>query len=161
MKVLMLILGQGELVIAEVDEGTTDDLFYTLVTPGLVLHERGPHGSLGFLLVPWMPQELLSHTLMRLDRSAVKGEVSPSKEFVSFYTVWAAVERDKLKLHAADFRTQIRDIERSVLTRFTKHSRGRQSFITAFDTIDTLPEDLIDLFENAHDNGWGNPSVTN
>lgn len=153
-QIVMLVMARGEIVISALE---VDQRKYTFITPAVVVHERGAQGLLGFMLAPWMPNELLRDANVEMDCQCAVGSLKPTPELVSFYKAWAETERDKLKIHAKDFMAQLAAIEKYHVDRHTKHKErhSREIFVNS----ETLPDTLLSLFEE--DTDWGNPSITN
>lgn len=158
-QIMMVTLERGEIIISEVALGAigtpvqNEFLFYT---PAVVVHERPHGGILGFMLSPWIPNELLATPTIRIMRTRVVGMMTPSPEIVSFYKSWAETERDKLKQFSKEFNEQITEIEKLYIDRY-KDAKKRKTVYSA------SPEKgdndlLLALFEE--DSNWGNPSIT-
>ena len=154
--ILLMLLDRGEMVIARVIEDPASNTLFIFDTPAHVIHERGAHGILGFMLTPWIPNELVQGPVIRVAAGIMRGSLIPTPELLSFYKTWAETEREKLRLFAAEFNAQVSEIEKFHVLKFntTKERKKREVFINP----NAIPDTLIALFEE--DTEWGDPSVT-
>ena len=162
-KIRALLIDKSELIIAEelTDEvhGKTShaDCIW-LKAPAFVYHERAVGGSLGFMLTPWLPNELLTNLVIELDTRKIMGEVQPSLALLSIYKAWSTIEQEKLQEFSADFDAQVTSIETYIKDRFanTKAAHAKRP-ITAANTAH-LSNAIYNLFDS--DTNWGDPNVT-
>lgn len=151
-----MLLERGELVMATVTQDPHSDTLFIFDTPALVVHERAAHGILGFMLTPWLPDELIQGPAIRVAPGLMRGTLLPTPELMSFYKVWAETEREKLRLFAKEFNAQVTAIEKYHLEKFehTKERKKKEVFINP----NALPDTLAALFDE--DTEWGDPTVT-
>jgi hypothetical protein len=154
--ILLMLLERGEMVIAAVTQDPASETLFVFDTPALVIHERQAHGILGFMLTPWIPNELVQGPVIRVTPGIMRGTLLPTPELVSFYKTWARTEREKLRLFAKEFNAQVGQIEKFHIEKFehTKDRKSRETFVNP----NALPDTLIALFEE--DTEWGDPSIT-
>jgi hypothetical protein len=153
---LMMLMERGEIVISEVQYDTERSTVVHFITPALVVHERMPHGSLGFMLTPWIPSELTADGNIRVNAGMVQGTMIPTVELASFYRIWANTEQEKLQIFAKEFNLQVTAIEKFHIDKFQKVKERKKREI--FTTGKNLPDTIIALFEDDAD--WGDPTVT-
>lgn len=154
--ILLMLLDRGEIVMAGVHPDPDSDTIFIFDTPALVIHERAQHGILGFMLTPWLPNELLQGPMIRVTPGIMKGTLTPTPELLSFYKVWAHTEREKLRLFAGEFNVQVTQIEKNHVEKYerTKDRKVKDTFINP----NALPDILAALFDEEND--WGDPSVS-
>jgi len=125
-------------------------------SPAEVVTKRSSSGPLGFMLYPWLPNELLDSVDIIIPQSFIVGEVVPSKSLCKFYKHWAAEENDKLTEFKRLFDSQIDKMGENYAKR-SKISKDQQRKTQS--PIDTeLSDALIQLFEE--DSAWGDSTVT-
>jgi hypothetical protein len=152
----MMLMERGEIIISEVSHEKSDKGLAKFITPAHVVVERGPHGVLGFMLMPWLPTELMRNTEIEIATHLVTGAMAASVEMVSFYKAWAETERDKIKSFGKDFTAQIEAIEKYHVERYaaSKHRQKKDIFVNP----SQISPSIIALFEE--EDTWGDSSVS-
>jgi len=154
--ILMMLLDRGEIIIARVTQDPSSETLFLFDTPALVIHERGAQGILGFMLTPWLPNELVQGALIRVTPGLMRGTMQPTPELLSFYKVWAHTEQEKLRLFAGEFISQVSQIEKFHQEKFarTKERKSQETFVNP----NALPDTLAALFDENTE--WGDPTTT-
>lgn len=157
-QIMMVMLDRGELIITEGAfgiQGTPSQEMCLFHTPAAVVHDR-QHGVLGFLLAPWIPNELLASPTIRVARSRFVGFLNPTQELINFYKSWALTEQDKLKQFGKEFNEALTEIEKTYTDRYKDAVKRKTVYSTSSETHNH--ELLVSLFEE--DTNWGNTAVT-
>jgi len=127
--------------------------------PALLVHQRNNHGPLGFMLTPWVPNELLkSAAPVMLETDKIMATLELSDAMERFYKNWSLAEHDKMTTFVSVFEKQISDIEKQYLQR-TANIKDQQQR-APMSTDSHLTDALIEVFDDL-ENEWGDPTVTN
>jgi hypothetical protein len=154
--ILFMMVEHGELLLSYISHDPEAENIFILDTPAHVVHERAQHGILGFMLTPWLPNELTQDLRIRIQAAMLRGTLTPTPELLHYYKVWAETEREKMKLFSKEFYAQITSIEKFHVEKFesTKERKKRDTFVNP----NAVPEELAVLFDAESE--WGDSTVT-
>lgn len=156
MTVRCFMLITGDIIISELaDENHTKGV--KLDFPAHLIHQRNNNGPLGFMLTPWVPNELLQPTPITLGFDKVMAVMDASDAMVRFYKNWALAEKDKMKTFVSVFEKQISVIEKQYLDRIANVKEQQQKCPMSADS--TLTDAMAEIFDDL-ENDWGDPTVT-
>jgi hypothetical protein len=165
-KIILVMLDTREVIISEVLSDAagratvTPAHGYVFITPALVIVQRGAQGTLGFMLTPWLPHEVLSNTNIEFRNNKVIGILNAHPNLVSFYTSWAETERDKMVEFGQDFAVQIAELEKYQKDKYARtkavHTEGNK--VPMPNQHSPLTGAIYEMFD--HDENWGDPSVS-
>jgi hypothetical protein len=156
--ITMMMLENGVTLIANTHEGmpfSAAHNMYLLHQPARVITDRPIGGILGFMLEPWVPNELLVSPVVRIGAPRVMGLMNPSPELLSFYKAWAAIEDDKLATMGKLYSTQVAKLSTSITVQYAD---AKKRWATNTNTDERNNEALIAYFEE--DLTWGNSKIS-
>lgn len=160
--IYMVMLENRDILITEVyeEEKERTNRSYVFITPALVITQRGERGTLGLMLTPWLPNEVLNNTIIEYRKDKIVGVLAPKPSMVSLYKAWASIERDKQVEFGKDFDSQIAELEQFQTDKYTRTKQIHQE-----ETAEPMPNQyspltpvIFEMFDK--DNDWGDSSVT-
>lgn len=125
-----------------------------LAYPAILVTRREHSGPLGFMFKSWLPNELLDHTMVHIDKDHIITTIKLSPALESFYRNWALGEKEKDSAFKELFEKQILDLQEEY-TKKRQTSRSHQQPGIG----QGIPNHLIELFDEL-DGTWGDPTVT-